>query len=89
MLIPIAMGLSAGAVTCLLLAWTGERWNRTKSDSWILTKSSTEGHTGPALTGAKIYRDIIRHPRGHKLWGIAFTVLAAVAWVSVILQLSS
>ena len=89
MLIPVALGLSAGAVTGLILAWLGERWNRTKSDSWLLTNSSTEGYTDTALTAAKIYRDIIRHQRGHRLWGLVFSVLAALAWLGVSLQLGT
>ena len=89
MLIPIALGLTVGAVISFFSAWLGEHWNSTKSESWLLTNSSTEGHTDIALTGAKIYRDIIRHPRRHKLWAIVFSLLAAFAWVGVILQIGS
>lgn len=86
MLISIALGLSVAAVMGFFFAWLGERWNRTKSDSWLLTRSSTEGYTDTALTASKIYRDIIRHPRGHRRWGMAFSALAVVAWMGVILQ---
>lgn len=87
MLTPIALGLTAGAITCLLLAWLGEHWSRTKSENWLSNMSSTEGHAGPVLTGAKIFRDIIQRSRGHKLCGIAFLVLAGLAWIGVVLNL--
>lgn len=86
MLISIAMALTAGAVTLFFLAWLGNHWNKTKSESWLMTMSSTEGYTDVALTASKIYRDIIRRPQGHLLWGIGLSLLAMIAWVSVILQ---
>lgn len=86
MLISLAMGLTAGAVTLLVLAWLGNRWNKTKSESWLMTMSSTEGQTDVALTASKIYRDIIRRPQGHRLWGISLSLLAIIAWVAVVLQ---
>jgi hypothetical protein len=70
----------------LFLSWLGKKWQKTKGESWLATMSSTEGHTDEALTAAKMYRDIIRHPRRHMIGGWILLGLATVFWIVAVTQ---
>lgn len=86
MLISLAFGATVCGAGLLFLAYLGFRLNRTKDPSWLLTRSSTEGYSGPLLTAAKNMRDIIQHPRRHLIIGITSLVVACGLWIALVFR---
>jgi hypothetical protein len=82
----IALLATVTGVVYLGYAYFGYLWNRTKSESWLLTMSSIEGETGYSLTAAKTFRGIIRYPRRHLIIGCIGSVIGLAAWIVIIVQ---
>jgi hypothetical protein len=85
MMIAIAFGISCYSCLYLFSAWLGRHWRRTKSPNELHMLTVTEDRSGPLLTGAKMNRDIVRHPRRHLLIGSVSAVVAVLAWSMIIL----
>jgi multisubunit Na+/H+ antiporter MnhB subunit len=82
----LTLGVAVAAVVFLVYAYLGFKWQRTKSESWLLTMSSIEGRSGESLSAAKTVRGIIRHPRRHLMIGYVLSFLALCLWFIWILD---